>query len=124
MKVPFFPDFTLLADGLQTQEVVRPAVNEPIHILSDRFYILALFLGWICVIHSQVANTGEFSGDTEIEADRFRMPDMEVTVRFGRKSGVDLREICRKQIGGYDIANEIGRCNLRPAWCVHKEFVA
>jgi hypothetical protein len=35
-----------------------------------------------------------------------------------------LREIWSEQIGGYDIANEIGRCNLRAVWRVHKEFVA
>src|ERR1700739_63299 len=124
MKVPFsadFPDFTLLTDWLQPQEMVRPAVNEPVHILSDRFYVLALFLGWICVLHSQMSNAGKFSGDTEIEADRFSMPDMEVTVRFGRKSGMDLREIWSEQIGGDDIANEIGRCTLRPARILEKQ---
>src|SRR6516164_6857886 len=125
MKVRFFadfPDFTLLADCLQAQEMVCPAVNEPIHILSDRFYVLAPFLSWICVIHSQVANAAEFSGNTKIETDRFGMTDMEVTVRSGWKSRMDLREICGEQIGGNDIANEIGRCTLRPAWRVHREF--
>src|ERR1700751_3875067 len=124
MKVPFsvdFPAFTLLTDCLQPQETVRPAVNEPVHILSDRFYVLALFLGWICVIHSQIANAGKFSGDTEIEADRFSMPDMEVTVRFGRKSGMDLREIWSEQIGGYDIGDEIGRGKFDPARILEKQ---
>src|SRR6516162_755343 len=102
--------------------MVRPPANQPVYIIPDRFDILTFLFSWICVIHSQVADAGEFSGDTEIETDRFRVSDMKITIRFGWESGMDLWEILRAQIGGHDIADEIGRCNLGCAWCRHKDF--
>src|ERR1700724_2052966 len=81
----------------------------------NRLDILAFLFRRIRVIHSQVTNAVEFSGDAKVEADRFRVADMKVPIRFRGKPGMDLREMISAQICGDHITNKIGRGDLRCA---------
>src|SRR5665647_1133197 len=49
----------------------------------------------------------EFLGNTEIQADRLGMADMEVAVRLGRKAGDDLLDASGIEVGPDDIADEV-----------------
>ena len=66
-----------------------PVEPQPADILFDRIDVLDIFLARICVIEPQVAESVEFSGETEIETDGFRMSDVQIAVRLRWKTRVD-----------------------------------
>src|SRR5437667_1495312 len=72
---------------------VRPTVDQPAHVRHDGIDILGFFFCGISVVHSYVANAAELARNPEIETDRFRVADMEITVRLRRKTGMDLSVI-------------------------------
>ena len=88
-------------------EVPAPIKAEPAHIAFDRIDIFLLLLGRVCIVETQMAASAEFLGDTEIEADRFGVPDMKITVGLGREAGHDLLAAAGLQIGRNDVADEI-----------------
>ena len=66
-----------------------PVVNEPSHVRHDGIDVLGFFFCGVCVVHSHVANAPELARDAEIEANRFRVADVQITVRLRRKARVD-----------------------------------
>jgi hypothetical protein len=69
---------------------VSPVKAEPVHVLLDGVDVFLVFLVRIGVVVSQVGAATRFLGDTEIEADRHDVADVQVTVRFRGKPRDDL----------------------------------
>ena len=67
---------------------LRPFETEPADVFLDRFDVLDVFLRGIGVIEAEVAQPAEFRRDAEVQADRLRVADVQVPVRFGRKPRV------------------------------------
>lgn len=72
---------------------VAPLKAEPLDVLEDIFYVFVVFLTWVGVIKSEVADTLVFFGYTEVHADGLGVTDMKVAVRYlvGNGSGFDQR---------------------------------
>lgn len=66
---------------------VFPVVAEPAHRVEDRIHILLVFLHRVGVVKAHVAAAPVVARQSEVEADRFRVPDMQITVGFGREAG-------------------------------------
>src|SRR5437764_19606 len=49
----------------------------------------------------------ELLRDAEVEADRFRVPDVQIAVRFGRKARHHTSVPARREIVRHDVADEI-----------------
>src|SRR5687768_8931505 len=63
-----------------------PGETEPAHVFLDGLDVFGVFLRGIRIVEPQVARAAELSGDTEVQADRFRVADMEIAVRLGWKA--------------------------------------
>ena len=94
--------------GLQAQPFFRPAADQPVHVLLDRLDVFHVLLGRIRVVHTQMANAAEFAGDAEVQADGLGVADVQVAVWLGRKARHDLLLLPALQIGGDDVADEVG----------------
>ena len=102
-----------IAGHLAAQAVVGPTANEPIDIGLDGLDVLDLFLGGIGVIHPQVAASVRLPGDAEIEANGFRMADVQVAIGLRRKAGDAERVLPGLQISRDNIADEVCRGGRR-----------
>ncbi len=98
-----------LAGGLQTEAIVRPTANQPVHVLADGIDILDLLLGRVGVVHAQIAAAAELAGDAEIQADGLGVADVQVAVRLRREARVNLRVLPRPHVLGHDVADKIRR---------------
>ena len=92
----------------ELQILIRPAVDQPMHVGHDRIDVFGLFLGRVGVVHPHVADAAELVRDAEVEADRLGVADVEIAVRLGRETGVDARVLSAPHIFCHDIADEIG----------------
>ena len=63
------------------------------HVGHDRLDIFRFFLGRIGVVHADVANPAKLVRDPELQTDRFRVTDMEITVRLRRNARDDFERI-------------------------------
>jgi len=91
-------------------QMLAPIEAEPTHIGLNRVDIFLLFLGRVGIVEAQVAATAEFLGHTEIEADRFRMANMEIAIGFGGKSRNHTFDASRIKIAANNIADEVTGC--------------
>ncbi len=92
--------------GVQRLPVPREA--EPADVLLNRVDVLDVFLRRVGVVEAQVAGPAELAGDAEVEADRLRVPDVQVAVRLGRKAGRDAAAVLAGlDVLGDDCADEI-----------------
>jgi hypothetical protein len=73
----------------------------------DGVDILLLLLNWVGVVEAQVTAAAVLLRYTKIQTDRFGVPDMEIAVRLGRKTGHHLRSAPGLQISIDDVADEI-----------------
>ena len=89
------------------KDMIRPALDEPPHILLNGIDVLDLLARGVGIIHAQVAEAGELPGDAEVEANGLAMPDVQVAVGFGRKPGDDSLVSSGGDIRGDDVADEI-----------------
>src|SRR6266851_5217988 len=87
--------------------MLAPIEAEPADVFLDRVDVLLLFLDRIGVVEAQMAAAAELLGDPEVERDRLRVANVEVSVRLGREAGHDLRDPALAHIGGDDLADEI-----------------
>jgi hypothetical protein len=60
--------------GFITEPVIRPAADEPVHVLLDGIDVFDVLLGGVGVVHAQVADAAEFAGDAEVQADALAWP--------------------------------------------------
>lgn len=70
-------------------KMIPPVEAEPSDRVAYRVYIFLLFFFRIGVVQAQVAYTAIIPCETEVEANAFRMADMQVAVGFGRETGFD-----------------------------------
>ena len=90
--------------------LVRPPLEaEPAHRLLDRVDILLLFLRRVGVVEAQVAAPAVLGREAEVEADRLRVPEMQVAVRLGRKAGHHLPVAAGAEVRLDDLADEVAR---------------
>jgi hypothetical protein len=83
-----------------------------VNVLLDGIDVLHVFFGRIRVVETEVAQTAEFLGDAEIEADRLRVADVQISIRLGGKPSVDPTAVAPLlQIVSNDLANEVLRTN-------------
>ncbi|PRD39768.1 UNVERIFIED_CONTAM: hypothetical protein NCL1_01509 [Trichonephila clavipes] len=109
---------------VQLLEIIRgvadlagPVEAEPVHIALDGVDVLLRLLLRVGVVEAQVAGAGaarmrgSFLGETEVQADRLGMTDVQVAVRLRREAGdnavvlaaVDIGDdACTDEISGFD----------------------
>ena len=105
-----------LGELIQPVEIVRrvvlvrlPLEAEPAHRGLDRVDVLLLFLRRVGVVEAQVAAPAVFGGEAEVEADRLRVPEMQVAVRLGRKARHHLLVAAGAEVRLDDLADEVTR---------------
>src|SRR4029077_7429900 len=87
--------------------VVGPAADQPLNIRNDRVHVFDFFLGGIGIVHAQIADAAEFARDAEVQANRFCVADMEVTVWLWRKARVNLRILAPSNMLRDYVANKV-----------------
>ena len=75
----------------------------------DRIDILGFFFRRVGVVHADVADAAELVRDAEIQTDRFRMADVQVTIRLRRETRPNFSVLPRANILRDNVANKIGR---------------
>ena len=88
-----------------------PLEAEPAHVLHDGIDVLGLFLLRIGVVEAQIGLAAELVGQSEIEANRLGVPDVQVAVRLGREARLygGVAELLRPDILDEHVAYEVGR---------------
>ena len=85
-----------------------PFETQPAHVLLDRLDVLDVFLGRVGIVEAQIAAAAELARDTEIQADRLGMADMQIAVGLRWEAG---RDAARVLAGGLvvddDLADEV-----------------
>jgi hypothetical protein len=89
--------------------ILGPAVDQPMHVSHDRSNVFRFLLCGIGVVHADVANAAKLARNPKIETNRFRVADVQIAIRFGRKTGNDLLVFPRPKIFGDNVANEVRR---------------
>ena len=88
------------------------------NVLLDSVDVLNVLLGGVGVVHAQVADASVLFGGAEVDADSLCVTDVEIAVRLGRKTGVNLHSLASAALGKllvYKIVNEVTGHNL--IWC-------
>ena len=68
-------------------DIPVPANAEPGNIRLDRIDKFLIFFRRVGIVETQIAMPAEFRGYAEIEADRFRVSDMQIAIGLGWKTG-------------------------------------
>ena len=80
-------------------ETVVPVKTEPAYILFDSVNILNILFGGVGVVHTEVAKSVVLLSRTEVYKYRLCVADMQITVRLGRKTRVNLFAVIRAALG-------------------------
>ena len=99
----------LAVRGLEPQDLVRPAADQPLHVGDDGFDVGDVLLGGVGVVEAQVAPARVLAGDAEIEANGLRMPDVQIAVRLGREPRNNLRIALFRDMLRDDVADKVAR---------------
>ena len=91
-------------------EVRSPVEAEPAHVPFDRIDIFLLFLGRIGIIEAKMTTAAELFRDTEVEADRLGVTDVQVSIRLRRKARHHICVALGGKISRDDIADEVTPC--------------
>src|SRR5207302_4561483 len=87
---------------------VFPVEAQPAHVANDRIYVLLLFLFWIGIVKAQIGLAAKLGGQSEVQADRFCVSEMQISVRLGRKARLHLpAELVDLEVMNNDVANEV-----------------
>lgn len=78
--------FKIIAAKIQA---VIPGKAQPLDILLDSLHIFIILFGGVGIIETQVAQATKFFGDAEVDAQSLAMADMQISVRFRWKTGVN-----------------------------------
>src|SRR5262249_57483337 len=73
-----------------TESLVCPAVNQPMHVSHDRSDVLRFLFRRIGVVHANVADAAKLARNSKIKTDRFRVANVQITVRLGPNTVYDL----------------------------------
>ncbi|KFB73331.1 MAG: hypothetical protein AW09_001417 [Candidatus Accumulibacter phosphatis] len=74
---------------------VFPGIAKPAYRIDDRIDVFLFFLFRIGIVETKVATTTEILCQSEIEADRFGMAEVQIAVGFWRKARADFRSVER-----------------------------
>ena len=106
----------LLGSLVQLPEIVRrvrqavaPVESQPVHILLNGVDVLLVFLVRIGVVITQEGAPARLGGDTEIQADRHDVADVQVAIRLRRKPGNDFAMLPGREVVMDDLADEVPR---------------
>jgi hypothetical protein len=86
-----FIDLFEVVGGIE--KPICPFVSQPPNIPHDVRFKLFFFFAGIGVVKPQVAESSKFGSDAKIEANGLRMPNMQVSVGFGREAGVNAAAV-------------------------------
>src|SRR6266404_6047090 len=89
------------------EEVLPPIEAEPAHVLLNRVDVLDVLGRGIGVVEAQVADAAELAREAEVQADAFRVADVEVAVRLRREARHRARVLPGADVLGDDRANEV-----------------
>src|SRR4051812_2914888 len=91
------------------KHLLMPVEPQPSDVVLNSLDIFRIFRGWIGIVESQVAEAARgVIRDAEIQADRFRMADMEIAVWLRWKTrdhSTAMFASC--MIGGDDVADKV-----------------
>ena len=73
--------------------LLGPLKAEPRNIFLDGIHVLHIFLDRVGVIEAEVAETVVFFCNSEVQADGLGVADVQIAVRFRRKTGVNFRSV-------------------------------
>ena len=91
-------------------EVRSPIEAEPAHVLLNRIDIFLLLLSRIGIIEAKMTTAAELLRDTEIEADRLGVTNVQVSIRLRRKARHHVHVALGGKISRDDIADEVTPC--------------
>ena len=78
---------------------VAPVKAEPVDVFFDGVDVLGVLLGGVGVVHAQVADAAEMLGSAEVYGQRLAVADVQISVRFGRETGVYLHTVAAMPLG-------------------------
>ena len=84
--------YQFLRPCIQLVEIIRckiqciPIKSKPTHIFFDRIAILRVFFHWVGIVETQIARSSKLLRQAKIQADRFRMTNVEITIGLGRET--------------------------------------
>ena len=67
--------------------MLAPVKSQPFHVALDGIDVFNVFFDRIRIVKTQMAHTLVLKRDPEIQADRFRVPDMQIAVGLRRETG-------------------------------------
>ena len=65
---------------------VSPLISQPLDIFLDGFYIFYIFFSRVGVVKAEIGLSAVLLGEPEVDADAFRVSEMEVPVRLRRET--------------------------------------
>jgi hypothetical protein len=88
-----------------------PPEPEPLDVLLDGVDVFDVLLGRVGVVEAQVAGAAGFPGDSEVQADRLGVADVQVAVRLGREPRRHAPAVLSgAAVLGHDRADEVSGC--------------
>jgi len=87
---------------------VLPVVAQPLHVPLDRLDVAHVLLLGVRVVEAEVALAAELRGDSEVDGEGLGVADVEPTVRLRGEAGQDPIVAARRQVVGYEVADEVG----------------
>src|SRR4051812_23747067 len=105
----------MLRPGIKLLEIVgrimqvRPPVEaKPAHVALDGVDKFLLLPSRIGVVETQMAAACKLFGDAEIQSDRLRMPEMQLSFGPGRKARHHPRVLSGGEVSRKNVADEVG----------------
>ena len=90
-------------------EVLAPVEAEPAHVVHDRVDVFLALLGGVGVVEAQVTAAAIVMRQTEVDADRLGVADVQIPVGLGRKASDDPAvETAGAIVFLDDLADEVG----------------
>ena len=90
------------------EQPVFPVESQPAHVFHDGIHVLRVFFFRVGVVKPQIGFTAVFLGDAEVQADRLRVADVQIAIRFRRKSRKNSpAPFAGRQIVFHDLTNKI-----------------
>ena len=95
-------------------EETIPVEAEPLHVLHDRVDVLGLFLRRIRIVEAQIGPATKLVCQSKVQADRFGMADVQISVRLGRETRLHPSAVfVGLEVFENDVAYEVGRGSFR-----------
>ena len=94
-------------------EPVAPVEAEPVDVVLDGVDVLGILLGGVRIVKTEVADAAEVLGGAEIYGQGLAVSDMQIAVRLGRETGVDLHPLAALSCGQILLhkgLNEVSGC--------------